>query len=46
MKVQTFMGGVVVLFIGGILAKVLGAVFRIPLTWVLGAEGLGIYQLI
>lgn len=46
MKVQTFMGGVAVLFIGGVLAKVLGAIFRIPLTWILGAEGLGIYQLI
>lgn len=46
MKVQTFMGGVAVLFIGGALAKLLGAIFRIPLTWVLGAEGLGLYQLI
>lgn len=46
MKVQSFMGGVAVLFIGGVLAKILGAIFRVPLTWVLGAEGLGIYQLI
>lgn len=40
------MGGVAVLFVAGVLAKFLGAIFRIPLTWVLGAEGLGIYQLI
>lgn len=46
MKVQSFMGGIAVLFVGGVLAKILGAIFRVPLTWVLGAEGLGIYQLI
>ncbi len=46
MKVQTFIGGVAILFIAGVVAKILGAIFRIPLTWVLGAEGLGVYQLI
>ncbi len=46
MKSQTFFGGVFVLFIGGLLAKVLGAVFRVPLTWILGTEGLGLYQLV
>ncbi len=43
---QSFFGGVAVLFIGGMLAKILGAIFRVPLTWVLGAEGLGLYQLV
>lgn len=46
MKKQTFLGGVVVLFLAGVIAKVLGAIYRVPLTWILGAEGLGIYQLV
>ena len=27
-------------------AKTIGAVFRLPLTWIIGAEGIGIYQLV
>ena len=46
MKKQTFLRGVVVLFIASVIAKILGAVYRIPLTWILGTEGLGIYQLV
>ena len=46
MKTQTLTTGVVVLIAGGLIAKLLGAVYRIPLTWVLGTEGLGIYQLV
>jgi len=46
MKKQTFLSGVLILFIAGIIAKILGAVYRIPLTWLLGAEGLGMYQLV
>ena len=36
--------GATVLSIGGLIAKLLGAFYRIPLTSLLGAEGLGIYQ--
>ena len=36
----------IVLVLSGIVAKVIGAVYRIPLTWILGTEGLGIYQLV
>ena len=43
---KTFLNGVLILLIGSIIAKGLGAVYRIPLTWILGAEGLGIYQLV
>ena len=28
------------------LAKAIGAVFRLPLTWILGAEGIGLYQIV
>lgn len=31
---------------GGLVSKILGAIYRIPLSNILGAEGMGIYQLI
>lgn len=34
------------LAVGGLIAKVLGALYRIPLTNILGAEGMGMYQLV
>lgn len=34
------------LAIGSVLAKMLGALYRIPLTNILGAEGMGMYQLV
>ena len=46
MKKQTFLGGVAILILCSIIAKFLGAVYRIPLTWILGGEGLGLYQLV
>ncbi len=46
MKKQTFLSGVLILFVAGVIAKILGAVYRIPLTWLLGAKGLGMYQLV
>lgn len=39
-------GGAGVLAIGSVLAKMLGALYRIPLTNILGAEGMGMYQLV
>ncbi len=38
--------GFVVLTISGLVCKVLGAFFRLPLTYILGTEGLGVFQLI
>ena len=38
------LSGALVLSLGGLLTKVLGAFYRIPLTNLLGAEGIGIYQ--
>lgn len=46
MKKQSFFCGVFVLLACGIIAKMLGAIYKIPLTAILGAEGLGIYQLV
>lgn len=36
--------GALTVSLGGLIAKILGAVYRIPLTNLLGAEGLGLYQ--
>lgn len=46
LKKQSFVSGVMILFVAGVVAKILGAIYRIPLTWLLGAEGLGMYQLV
>lgn len=34
------------LAVAGVIAKVIGAVYKVPLVGVLGAEGIGIYQLV
>lgn len=46
MKQQNFIVGSLILALASFLAKVIGAVYRIPLTYILGAEGLGLYQMI
>ncbi|MDD4110424.1 MAG: polysaccharide biosynthesis protein [Clostridia bacterium] len=38
--------GALILLIGGLICKFIGAFYRIPLSNILGAEGIGIYQLI
>lgn len=38
--------GIVILFIGGLIGKFIGAFYRIPLANILGADGIGIYQMI
>lgn len=40
------LSGAAVLAIGSVLAKVVGALYRVPLTNILGAEGMGMYQLV
>ena len=40
------MSGAAVLALGSIVAKIIGAFHRVPLTNILGAEGMGIYQLV
>lgn len=36
--------GALIISLGGFITKILGAFYRVPLTNVLGAEGLGLYQ--
>ena len=38
--------GAMVIAAGGLLAKIIGALYRIPLTNFIGGEGLGLYQLV
>lgn len=42
---NSFLLGAVVLSAGGFIAKILGAVYRIPLTNMLGSYGMGLYLL-
>lgn len=44
MKKESFLKGAAVLGIAGIIIKVLGAFFRIPLARFIGSEGMGYYQ--
>ena len=43
---QSFIKGAIIISLGGFISKVLGAVYRIPLTRFLGGEGMGIYQMV
>lgn len=43
---QSFLAGAVIISIGGFVSKILGAVYRIPLTNILGGKGMGIYQMV
>lgn len=46
MKRNTFMSGAIILIIFNLIGKVLGAVYRIPLSRILGSVGMGKYQLV
>ncbi len=41
-----FLKGAFIISVGGFFAKVIGAVYRIPLTNLIGGHGLGLYQLV
>ncbi|MDR3225635.1 MAG: oligosaccharide flippase family protein, partial [Clostridiales Family XIII bacterium] len=41
---KTFLYGAVILTVSGILSKILGAVFRLPLANLIGAEGMAYYN--
>ena len=43
---QSFIKGAILISLGGFISKMLGAIYRIPLTNFLGGEGMGIYQMV
>ncbi|MEG1471412.1 MAG: polysaccharide biosynthesis protein [Clostridia bacterium] len=43
---KSIVGGMTVLSVVGIICKVVGALFLIPLTWLIGDRGMGTYQLV
>ena len=43
---KSFLSGALILSIGGLFAKILGALYRIPLTNIIGSYGMGLYQLV
>lgn len=45
-KKQSFIKGAVIISAGGFVSKLLGALYRIPLTNFLGGTGMGIYQMV
>ena len=42
---RSFLKGAAILAAAGLIAKFIGAAFRIPLTYVVGAKGMGLYQM-
>ncbi|MFA9422027.1 MAG: polysaccharide biosynthesis C-terminal domain-containing protein [Sedimentibacter sp.] len=44
MSKESFIKGAAILSIAGLLVKILGAIYRIPLTNLIGTEGIGYYQ--
>lgn len=45
MKENKIIKGALIISIGGFLTKLIGAFYRIPLTRILGAKGIGLYQM-
>ncbi len=45
-KKNKFMRGAAILILFGLLSKVVGAIYRIPLTSIIKAEGMGLYQMV
>ncbi len=45
MKKQTLISGAATVAVGGFIAKLLGALYRIPLTNLIGGKGIGLYQM-
>ena len=43
---QSFIKGAILISLGGFISKMLGAIYRIPLTNFLGGQGMGIYQMV
>ena len=46
MKEQSLLKGAAIIAAGGFIAKLIGAVYRIPLTNLIGGQGIGLYQMV
>lgn len=46
MKKQSFLKGAATIAAGGFIAKLIGALYRIPLTNLIGGYGMGLYQMV
>lgn len=46
MKRQSFFAGAVILTVSSVISKIIGAIYKIPLTHLLGPQGMGIYYII
>lgn len=44
LKKQSFVTGALILMISNTISKILGAVFKIPLTYIIGEEGMAVYN--
>ena len=45
-KRQSFVKGALIISAGGLISKLLGAIYRVPLIAFLGGKGMGIYQMV
>lgn len=45
-KKQSYLKGAAIISLGGFISKILGAVYRVPLTNILGGGGMGVYQMV
>lgn len=45
MKKQSFLTGAIILMIANAISKILGAVFKIPLTYILNEEGMAVFNI-
>lgn len=43
-KTKSIIGGMTVLGLAGLICKLVGVLYSIPLTWMIGTNGLGVYQ--
>ena len=46
MKGRSFVLSAIILALGGFFAKAIGALYKIPLTNILGSSGMGLYYLV
>lgn len=43
-KTKSIIGGMTVLGLAGVICKLVGVLYSIPLTWLIGTQGLGVYN--